>query len=146
MKGTVVDKYTSRDCGWEGGRELPFAASLHPPPVSPAAPAPLPPLLPPPPPSLPYSTSIAVAKGTLKTSDAVFLFGRVYGNRLENESGKQRLADILKRKKLGYMIFPPQRKKNAVRVPLNREKKNKGLIMHHSSRLVKVKPHSRALL
>lgn len=111
MKGTVVDKYTSRDCGWEGGRELPFAASLPPPPVSPAAPAPLPPLLPPPSPSLPYSTSIAVAKGTLKTSDAVFLFGRVYGNRLENESGKQRLADILKRKKLGYMIFSPLKEK-----------------------------------
>lgn len=46
--------------------------------------------------------------------------------------GKERLADILKRKKLGCMIFfPPKEKKNAVREPL----KNKGLIMHHSSRL-----------
>lgn len=46
--------------------------------------------------------------------------GRVYGNRLENESGKRRLADILKRKKLGYVILNlPLQIKNEVREPFN---------------------------
>lgn len=56
-------------------------------------------------PSLPYNTSIAVTKGTLKLAMQCSCLGRVYGNRLENESGKWCLADILKREKLGYMSF-----------------------------------------
>lgn len=56
------------------------------------------------------------------------------------------MADILKWKKPEYMIFVKKKKKNAASSVGLSLLKSKGLIMHHPSRLVKVKPPSKVLL
>ena len=97
MKGSCRQICKSRDCGREREKEgTPPSCITAPPSLISSSPSSS---------SAPLAPPLQPLREPWVGADVVFLIGRICEHGQENESGKYCLADILKWKKLEYMIF-----------------------------------------